>query len=229
VRALVPVCGLVLDLDLDPHEEIDGNLLFHPQLYDPRELGFVRRQLPVGGCFVDVGANIGLYSLVAGCLMGPRGTLVAIEPEPVNHRKLVHNLVSNGLDSAVVVQMGVAARRETLQMRVGSAGQRGRSTLVPSPPSEETIEVPCAPLLDILSDRGVGSIDVMKCDIEGFESIVLGRFFATAPRALWPRAAIVEFFGQSHQGDGGDPIERMCSIGYELVERAHQNYMLELR
>ena len=59
---------------LDPGEFVDRSLLFGPQFYDRVERRLMRERLRPGDVFVDVGAHIGLYSLVAAQAVGPRGS-----------------------------------------------------------------------------------------------------------------------------------------------------------
>src|SRR5687768_276637 len=67
-RVRVPV--LDFTMDLDPSECVDGALLFAPQLYDHREFQLLRSLVRPGDAFLDAGANIGIYSLVASELVG---------------------------------------------------------------------------------------------------------------------------------------------------------------
>lgn len=59
---------LGFEFELNPNECVDGAILFYPQLYERREISFIRSVLPSGGTFLDVGSNIGFYSLVASRL-----------------------------------------------------------------------------------------------------------------------------------------------------------------
>ena len=52
------------------------------------ELDFLRAHTPVGGVFVDVGANVGTYAMVLARHVGASGKVIAIEPHPVTHARL---------------------------------------------------------------------------------------------------------------------------------------------
>ena len=58
---LVDVLGF--KMYLEPNECVDGNLWFAPHLYDTNEIRYLQEQMPQDGIFVDVGANIGFWSL----------------------------------------------------------------------------------------------------------------------------------------------------------------------
>src|SRR6202022_1989829 len=69
--------------------------LFNPD-YNLEELDFLRAQTPVGGVFVDVGANVGTYAMVLARHVGSNGKVVAIEPHPVTHARLAFNNSASG-------------------------------------------------------------------------------------------------------------------------------------
>jgi FkbM family methyltransferase len=66
-------------------------------------IDWLRQYVRPGDVFLDVGANIGLYSLVAAKLVGDRGRVYAIEPHAVNVISLMQNIAANGLQDRVQV------------------------------------------------------------------------------------------------------------------------------
>ncbi len=70
------------------------------------DLAIIRKLLKPGDVFVDCGANIGLWSLVASSVVGSRGKVFAFEPNPLTFRKLINNLEYN--DNATIVAFNVA-------------------------------------------------------------------------------------------------------------------------
>src|SRR2546422_8842423 len=69
--------------------------LFNPD-YNLEELDFLRAHTPVGGVFVDVGANVGTYALVLARHVGAGGKVIAIEPHPITHARLAFNRAASG-------------------------------------------------------------------------------------------------------------------------------------
>src|SRR5215210_1011896 len=67
--------------------------------YEPQETQLASRMLRPGDVFVDVGANWGYFSLAAAHWVGPRGTVIAFEPEPRLFELLAGNVAANRLDS----------------------------------------------------------------------------------------------------------------------------------
>jgi FkbM family methyltransferase len=93
-------------LELDLRESLQRDYLFG--LYDRHELSLVRRQLRAGGDFVDVGAHIGMYTIVAALALRGRGRVLAFEPNPAARAQLERNLARNGCDNVLVRECAVA-------------------------------------------------------------------------------------------------------------------------
>ncbi len=213
-RVEVPV--LDFRMALEPAEEVDRHLLFIPQLYDRKELAYLRSNLPKDGCFIDVGSHIGFYSLSAARTVGPRGKVVAFEANPVTFKRLKENIHLSDCQNIKAVNAGVADAPCTLKLGVGHDGNAGANSFLAT--EGPTVEVECLPLLDLLNEHGITRVDGAKFDIEGFEFRVLKAFLATAPRSIWPVFIIIEDNPEYHEAAGGDAIALLTSAGYAEVE-----------
>jgi FkbM family methyltransferase len=162
-------------------------------------------------CFIDVGANCGLYT-VSGCMLNPNVRIIAVEPVPKVYAALVNNVTGNKLDSRVKLlnvalgdANGVVAFHEAEDSTMGSFavdgywGQPGK-----------TIQVQCFTLDSIIEELKVEP-DFMKIDVEGFSHLVLAG--ATQVLAKFRPRIIVE-------ANPGDPVAVMTKIllshGYEF-------------
>src|SRR5882724_142300 len=76
--------------------------LFNPD-YNLEELDFLRAHTPVGGVFVDVGANVGTYALALARHVGAGGKVIAIEPHPITHARLAFNRAASGFAQVSLV------------------------------------------------------------------------------------------------------------------------------
>src|ERR1700704_4832989 len=76
--------------------------LFNPD-YNLEELDFLRAHTPVGGVFVDVGANVSTYAMVLARHVGPSGKVIAIEPHPVTHARLAFNRAASSYSQVSLV------------------------------------------------------------------------------------------------------------------------------
>lgn len=67
--------------------------------HEEEETEIFKKHLRGGMTVLDIGANVGYYTLLASDLAGPRGKVYAFEPEPVNYRILCENLKINGTEN----------------------------------------------------------------------------------------------------------------------------------
>lgn len=217
---------LGFEMQLDPRETVDAGLLFYPQLYDYHEIDFIRENLEDGDTFVDGGAHIGFYSLVASQCVGRAGRVIAVEAEPVNYSRLCLNLEMNEVRNVLPLEMGIAAKRETLSFGVSSSGNRGGSSFLKE--HEGGFDVQCCSLLNILEDNDVSRVKGIKLDLEGFEYRVLRSFFSEAPETLYPEFITLEFNSNRIEMAGGNAIELLEQSGYRVFWRSQYNHIMLL-
>jgi FkbM family methyltransferase len=218
------VCDVMgMRMELDPAEAVDGNLLFCPQLYEWREITYLIENLGTDDNFVDVGAHIGLYSLMA-CTRIANGIVVAIEPTPSTFQVLRKNIRLNKLEIRAV-NCGVSDKEEKLSLHLDRSGNRGGNSFVEHA-GGSTVDVPCFPLVDILRKEGVKTLRGMKIDVEGYEYKVLKHFFENAETTLYPTFIIAEFFEGRTTRTTGQHIELLETHGYIDVLRTRENRIL---
>jgi len=150
--------------------------------YEERELSFLERHIKGGDFFVDVGCNIGLYTLVAGMRVGPFGRVYAIDPNVVVLEHLQRSLAMNWFhDRTVVINqaMGSTSGEITLRYSEQMLGCGNVST-VQSDAFSETNKILGATTekrvlqgrLDDLFPREQ-ELKILKIDVEGHEYEVL--------------------------------------------------------
>jgi len=128
---------------------------------NPREMLVWRQHLKAGDLFIDVGANIGIYTIYA---LDLGAEVIACEPDPHNYQRVLEHLALNGYE-ADVLNVAVADKPGTLRL---TQGLDSYNHLVDT--DEEGIEVPAMTLDDIIGDRYVAG---MKIDVEGAERLVI--------------------------------------------------------
>jgi FkbM family methyltransferase len=196
--------------------------LFNPA-YNIEELDFLRAHIPAGGVFVDIGANVGTYALALARDVGSGGTVIAIEPHPVTHARLAFNSAASGYSQVRLV--AAAAGPVDGELLIETDGDNlGASHIVSAEASTRAIRVPSLRLQRILEEAGVSHVDALKIDVEGFEDRVLIGFFAEAPRALWPRAVVIEHLSRDEWQS--DCIADMRGRGYVEKARTRSNTLL---
>jgi FkbM family methyltransferase len=196
--------------------------LFNPD-YNVEELDFLRAHTPVGGVFVDVGANVGTYAMVLASHVGSSGNVIAIEPHPITHARLAFNRAASGATQVTLV--ATAAGPSDGELMIETDGDNlGASHIVTGVLSGKAIKVPSLRLQRILGDAGVGHVDALKIDVEGFEDRVLTGFLKEAPPSLWPRAVVIEHLSRHEWLD--DCIADMVARGYAATGKTRSNTLL---
>lgn len=144
-------------------------------LYDRAETELLSRVLGSGDIFLDIGANVGYYSLVASQIVGSEGRVHDFEPIGPNARALERTITENDITNITVNQVAVGAQLGSLDLFVpdGEIGNSGWASIVPSPRRSRTITVEQVAIDDYLSAQSVGRVDLVKLDIEGGESDAL--------------------------------------------------------
>src|SRR6202171_1230884 len=140
--------------------------LFNPD-YNVEELDFLRAHTPVGGVFVDVGANVGTYALALARHVGAGGKVIAIEPHPITHARLAFNRAASGTTQVKLVAAAAGPADGDLMIET-DGDNLGASHIVSDKASGKAIKVPSLRLQRILGDAGVGHVAALKIDVEGF-------------------------------------------------------------
>ncbi|WP_246785205.1 FkbM family methyltransferase [Bradyrhizobium sp. S69] len=196
--------------------------LFNPD-YNIEELDFLRAHTPVGGVFVDVGANVGTYAMPLARHVGESGKVIAIEPHPVTHARLSFNRAASGFTQVVLV--AAAAGDADGELMIETDGDNlGASHIVSGERTGNAITVPSLRLQRILGDAGATHVDALKIDVEGYEDRVLTGFFQEAPSSLWPRAVVVEHLSRNEWL--ADCIADMRARGYAETGKTRSNTLL---
>jgi FkbM family methyltransferase len=178
-----------------------------------------------GFVFLDIGANIGGYSLFVAAHAGPTARVLAIEPQPDIYARLVYNLRLNPFPSVKAVACAVADKEGELTLFV-DADNKGESSLkiMSDESAKSSIKVPAKRLLTLIEEQGFSRVDAAKLDTEGAEDIILETFFGEAPEALWPRLLIMERGGSRWHVD----LPRLLAFhGYSTVEETRNNVIYE--
>lgn len=198
---------------------IEDGILVHPS-YNGVEIDFLLAATPPGGVFVDLGANVGLYTLPLARKAGPAGRVLAVDANPDIVAALAFNLAASGLDNVAIacVAVGEAEGRARLEIRKDDLA-------IVEVEEDPDGDVPVRPLADVVRDAGLNRIDTLKADIEGYEDRALLPYLASVCDALVPRRIVIEHLGRTTWKTDCFPVfERM---GYRLAGRTRGNSLFE--
>jgi FkbM family methyltransferase len=162
-----------------------------------------------GDIVVDLGANIGYYTLLAARLVGKKGRVYAFEPEPINYSLLIKNIELNGYDNIVPVQKAISNITGTIRLFLRDKHPDGHTIYQPN---EKTglIEVESVTLDEFFEDKKC-SINVIKMDIEGAEMAA----FLGMERLLKESENLkmfVEFYPHAIKRSGVSPEDFICML-----------------
>lgn len=127
--------------------------------------------LPTGGCFIDIGASIGLFSLLAARVVGPTGVVVSFEPQPEAAASLRQNVELNAFETVTVVEAAVSSREGDVLLE--GAGKATAHVVGDDRGSRRALRVACTSLDGFLADHRDVQPHVLKIDVEGHESEAL--------------------------------------------------------
>jgi FkbM family methyltransferase len=160
-----------LQLALIPGNETSRSV-FVTGCYEPNEFCLLSRLLKPGMTFIDIGANMGLYTLFAARRIGESGCVVAIEPSTREMRILTNNVEQNALRSVKLYPMAVSDRESEAELLVASLQNSGHNTLGAfgyNTALDHKEKVRAMRLDELVQSEKLSRVDVIKMDIEGAE------------------------------------------------------------
>ncbi|MGC1186310.1 MAG: FkbM family methyltransferase [Candidatus Acidiferrales bacterium] len=175
-----------------------------------------------GMTFWDLGANQGIYSLVAAKLVGPTGKVLAFEPDPELVERLTEHAVANRCSNIRVIQAAVGSVDGSVSFdRGGDSGDFGQGKMVPheeSSPRSSVVAVRCM-TLDALSQHEPPP-NFIKCDVEGAEIEV----FHSARELLRIQSPYIEC--EVHSDVIGETLSQFLrASGYSLKWYAESHFL----
>lgn len=144
---------------------------------------------------VDVGSNVGLYSLfVFGKLkiLDRKSHIIAIEPDRINRERMEFNIRASNAD-IVVVPVAVGGSNGMGHMTGGLENCDAMYFATGNDEQSESVEIQT--LDKIVALQSLDHIDAMKINVEGQDMLVLQRFFDFSDKLIWPKFLIVETKG----------------------------------
>jgi FkbM family methyltransferase len=159
-------------------EDVVGRYIYYFGIWEPNLTNWIRERLVPGDVFIDVGANIGYYSMLAAQLIGDSGRVVAIEADPQTFSMLSGNVERNHLRNVRPVNVAAWDCEESLQI-FAKAGHRGMTTVIRERADRWNLKEYCAvrgaPLSRLRSSEEIKAARLIKIDVEGAEwHVIMG-------------------------------------------------------
>jgi FkbM family methyltransferase len=201
---------------LDPKDRYITPAILNRGEWESGESAEFRRLVRPGDTVIDVGANIGWYTLLSSSLVGPLGRVIAFEPAPPSLELLRKNVAANRAANVVVESKALSDKRGSITLHINAVNRGHHSVLVDSE-QEGAVEVEMLPLDEYLRGRSA-EIGLIKIDVEGAEGLVLAGMKEILSKRL-PRTLIVEFTPSDVRRTGIDPedlLRRVLGDGYHM-------------
>jgi FkbM family methyltransferase len=177
--------------------------------YEPFETRLALQHVREGDSVLDLGANVGYYTLLLARQVGPTGKVYAFEPDPDNFALLVRNVERNGYRNVTMIQKAAAAFAGTTRLYL-SGNNSGDHRIHDSAPGRPFHEVETVRVDDILSDA-TPRLGLVKMDIQGAEGLALEGMKAVLARSKQVRI-VCEFWPWGLRRAGSDPASVLRSL-----------------
>lgn len=220
-------------MDLETPDLVSG-IIYATGLWEPCISHLLRSTLEPGDVFVDVGANIGYFTLLACSLVGPQGKVYSVEASPTIHARLERNVALNAFARATLVNAAASDAPGTLPMYRDTGMNQGHSTTLSGIAARDGMvfeaEVP-ANTLEALIGPDLYRARFVKVDVEGAEPAVFrsleGRLDRFA-RTDWLVELSPEMYEGQHEIDGIFAMfQRAGYRCYELPNRYEARFHIE--
>jgi FkbM family methyltransferase len=214
---LLEIPGLDLPLRLHVHgsaDQVVSASLRDNRIWEPFETSLFVDLIQPGDVVVDVGANIGYFSILAGALAGPTGQIFAVEPDPDNYALVAANIALNDFADRVVAEpVGLSDEDQAGRLYL-SEDNLGDHRIYPGVGARRSCEVQLRNGSEFLRAR-VSRIDFLKVDTQGSEYAVLAGLMSlltTLPRSPQILVELTPFSLRQAGSSGRQLIELLSQL-----------------
>jgi len=198
--------------------EYHQRVLLFSESYEPETTRFLAAILRPGMVFMDVGANLGYYTLLAAKRVGPGGQVHAFEPAPAQFRHLSLNVGINSATNVALNNCAMADRDGEADLFLSDGWNQGTHSLGKTLGQKRSCRVRCTSLDHYVARAGITRLDVIKVDVEGAEFSVF-RGGSETLASLQPRVLLFEAceeYAQSLGHSTGDVRRLLETCGYVI-------------
>lgn len=214
-RGIVPVTG-GLSMELDTSDFLQREIYIHRD-FEPAIRSAIQKRLKPGDAFLDVGANVGFFSLCASKAVGPGGSVYAFEPAPKTYKSLCRNLELNGLANVTALPLALSDSAGQSKLFMDAKNNSGASSLRQSPHSGDAVDVELDRYDHFSGKKGLPVPALVKIDVEGAEVKVLRGMQALLSRPDRPTVIleVSELSLRQMESSKEELFELMVGHGYK--------------
>lgn len=178
-----------------------GRTILKYGAYDPLAIQLVKQALAPDRTMIDVGANMGAYSLIASRITS--GPIFAFEPEPFAGSILKANLVLNGADHVQLFRYAASDRHERMQLYLNRSNH-GDHRCFASGSARDAVPITAVRIDDLLEPAATRRLALIKIDVQGYELHAM-RGMERILRSSSDVRILSEFEGATLREAGTDP------------------------
>lgn len=207
---------LLKDLKINLYKDsVLSKLIYYD--FEKEETNYVSSVLKKGDIFIDIGANVGLFSLIASKAVGSTGKVISFEPSPSTFKRLDQNIQLNNLSTIDHRNIGLSDKTDELVFFVSKTGYDAWNSFARREDIlEDSILVPVSTIDLELKEVDKSKIKLIKIDVEGWEKFVL---FGGRDLFMNYNPIVMVEFSEENTFNAGYPVYEIYDImkdfGYE--------------
>lgn len=157
---------------LQPRDPVQLHL-HYAGIWEPCETWIFRAVVPPGATVLDIGANVGYFTLLAGGLVGPGGRVYSFEPVAEVYDRLQRNVQLNTMQHVHTYNVGLASEPGSRRIFFSPRADSGSTSLAPYSVDAGNSVVQMTTIDRFIGRAGIERVDLVKVDVEGAEPLVL--------------------------------------------------------
>lgn len=212
-----------INYDLDISHVVDHAIYYG---YPEDEMKIVEDAIRKASTIIDIGANIGAFSLhFAG--LNPKARVIGFEPHPRTYARAVKNIGLNSFSNIKLINLGLGRSKETVRLYEVNEHNPGMNRILATESDKPSVEIRIDTLDSVLAGMSVGKVDFIKIDVEGYEMAVLeGAKQTLASKPL----LFIELDDVNLRDQGGSALQLVQLLrgsGYTEFRRADRNTVID--
>src|SRR3972149_2234781 len=197
-------------------------------VYEKFETDLVKQEIKKDDVVIDIGANIGYYTLIFAKLVGDTGKVFAFEPDPTNFELLRKNIEANGYKNVTLEQKALSDKEGKVTLALSKQNAAGHHISSEQQAPKNSIQVDAIAADDYFKNFE-HKIDFIKMDVEGAESIVLSGM-ANILKNNADLKMMVEYNPDAIKNMGLEPtsyLELLVKNGFRMMDIDSKNMKIE--
>ena len=227
IKLEIPNFNHSLSLLTHEKDELVSNIIRRDKIWEAFETQLIIDNLKPGQNFVDIGANIGYYSIIASKLVGNKGKVIAFEPEPLNFSILKNNIELNHLDNITAINCGLGSEAGKFSLFI-SPENRGDHRSFNSDHNRQAIDIDIR-TGDKVFCENESPLHFIKIDTQGFEANIIKGFQESIEKNAAHLSMIVEFWPYALKENGTSANELLNTLkgfDFKVEEIDHIQHQL---